>query len=296
MAPQAQAKGWTLFFLTAFITIPTGLVAGIFLQRSGLPAAFWRTVAPEPTPIPVHGPVVWSGPFVLLVVGQSNAANHGQPRGRAGAGSYAVSVNGLFRLEDPLPGSSGPGGSPWPHWAALQQRSRPGSQVVVAAIAQGSSAVADWIPGGVHAQRLPEVLHALRSQQLDVDAVVWHQGETEAWSSGDATAYAANLRRWIASVRALGINAPIYVCLTSRDGRGVINPAIRQAQASVWNSQERVYAGADTDSLGDAFRSDGVHFNARGLEAFAALLQRAMEQPSSQRATRLDDLPQSARP
>lgn len=108
--------------------------------------------------------------------------------------------------------------------------------MVVAAIAQGSSAVADWIPGGVHAQRLPEVLEALGRQALDVDAVIWHQGETESWSGGDAAAYAADLRRWIASVRALGIDAPIYVCLTSRDGHGVINPAIRQAQASVWNS------------------------------------------------------------
>lgn len=133
----------------------------------------------------------------------------------------------------------------------------------------------------MHARRLPEVLKALRSQQLEVDAVVWHQGETEAW---------------IASVRALGIDAPIYVCLTSRDGQGVINLGIRQAQASVWNSQERVFAGPDTDSLGDSLRSDRVHFNARGLEAFAVLLQHVMDQPSSQRAIRLDDLPQSARP
>lgn len=244
----------------------------------------------------LSAPPIWREPLVLLVAGQSNAANHGRPRGRAGAGSYALSTDGLFRLEDPLPGASGPGGSPWPHWAALHQQTRPGSQVVVAAIAQGSSAVADWIPGGVHAQRLPDVLNALRSQQLAVDAVVWHQGETEAWSRGDAAAYASNLRRWIASVRALGIDAPIYVCLTSRDGQGVINPAIRQAQASVWNSQQRVFAGVDTDSLGEAFRSDGVHFNGRGLEAFAALIDRAMKAPSSERATRLEDLPESTRP
>lgn len=246
--------------------------------------------------MPLVRPVSWIDPFVLLVAGQSNAANHGELRARTGAGTYAFAADGVYLLEDPLPGASGPGGSPWPHWAALQQRNRPGSQVVVAAIAQGSSAVADWIPGGVHAERLPEVLNALRSQQLGVDAVVWHQGETEAWSGGDAAAYAANLRRWITSVRALGINAPIYVCLTTRDSDGVINPAIRKAQASVWNIQERVFAGADTDSLGHAFRSDGVHFNAQGLEAFAALLKRAMDTPSGLRATRLEDLPKTPRP
>jgi len=288
-------KSWIHTWL--WLTVPLAFAVGVLAQRQGIPGAI-RTRLRDGAEFhrkSIAAPI-WRDPVVLLVAGQSNAANHGRPRGRAGAGSYALSTDGFFRLEDPLPGASGTGGSPWPHWAALQQRSRPGSQVVVAAIAQSSSAVADWIPGGVHAQRLPEVLKALRSQQLAVDAVVWHQGETEAWSGGDATAYAANLRSWIASVRALGINAPIYVCLTSRDGHGVINPAIRQAQASVWNSQERVFAGADTDSLGDGFRSDGVHFSARGLEAFAALLQRAMENPSSQRASRLDDLQQSARP
>ena len=276
------------FCLASFLL---GFTVGVVAQRAQVPTsilAAWYREKPENRNI--ENPV-WRDPFVLVVVGQSNVANHGRPRGRSGTGSYALAKDGLFRLEDPLPGASGPGGSPWPHWAALQQRSWPGSQVVVASVAQGSSAVFDWIPGGVHSQRLPDVLKALRQQQLDVDAVVWHQGETESWSGGDAAAYAANLRRWIASVRALGIKAPIFVCLTSRDGQGVINPAIRQAQASVWNSQQRVFAGADTDSLGDAFRSDGVHFNGRGLEAFATLLQEAMRAPTDQQATRLDDEP-----
>ena len=280
-----------------WLTLPLAFVLGMLAQRQGIPGSLHLFLSPiAETHSSLLEEPTWRDPVVLLVVGQSNAANHGLARGRAGSGSYALSPEGVFRLEDLLPGASGSGGSPWPHWAALQQRARPGCQVVVAAIAQGSSAVADWIPGGVHAQRLPDVLKALRSQQLAVDAVLWHQGETEAWSGGDAAAYAANLRRWIASVRALGIRVPIYVCLTSRDSQGVINPAIRLAQASVWNSQERVFAGADTDSLGNAFRGDGVHFNARGLEAFAALLQRATEKPSSQRATRLDDLPLSTRP
>ena len=186
-------------------------------QKAQLPAAFLATLNRKHLAVKIIESSVWRDPFVLVVVGQSNVANHGRPRGRSGTDNYAVSMNGVFQLEDPLPGASGPGGSPWPHWAALQQRSWPGSQVVVASVAQGSSAVSDWIPGGVHFQRLPDVLEALRQQQLDVDAVMWHQGETESWSGGDAAAYAANLSSWIASVRALGIKAPIFMCLTSRD-------------------------------------------------------------------------------
>jgi hypothetical protein len=159
-------------------------------------------------------------------------------------------------------------------------------QVVVASIAQGSSAVADWIGEGRHSKRLSELQRSLQIRGLEVDAVVWHQGETEAWSGADAVAYEKNLRRWIDSVRSLGIQAPIYVCLTSRDGEGVINPAIRQAQASVWNRKVAVYAGPDTDSLDGNYRSDGVHFNGRGLEAFAVLLHQAMTSRSDLQAPR----------
>ena len=140
----------------------------------------------------------WHDPFMLLVAGQSNAVNHGRPRRRAGSGSYAISDEGLFRLKIPCPEPAASAEPPWPHWAALQQRVRPGQEVVLAAIAQGSSAVADWIPVGEHAQRMPDVLKALRTLQLAVDAVVWHQGETEAWSCDDAFAYEANLHLWTA--------------------------------------------------------------------------------------------------
>lgn len=264
-------------------------LAGVMAQRAGLPRALLASIRPPDVRRPLLEPPIWRDPFVLLVAGQSNAANHGSPRGRAAAGSYALAAGGIYPLADPLPGASGSGGSPWPHWAALQQQARPGSQVVVAAIAQGSSAVSDWIDAGVHAARLPAVLAVLNRQHLAVDAVVWHQGETEAWSGGDPVTYAADLRRWLAAVRSMGITAPIYVCLTSRDRAGVINPAIRQAQASVWDRGARVFAGPDTDSLGDAYRSDGVHFNQQGLETFASLLQRAMAIPSDRRAPVLAD-------
>lgn len=273
-----------------WLAVPLAFALGVLAQRQGIPSVLRSrlSIGADSHQNTVTSPS-WRDPFVLLVAGQSNAANHGQPRGRAGAGAYALASEGLYRLEDPLPGASGPGGSPWSHWAALQQRSRPGAQVVVAAVAQGSSAVADWTPAGVHAQRLPAVLKTLRRQGLDVDAVVWHQGETEAWAGGDPNSYTSHLRRWIASVRELGIRAPIFVCLTSRDGQGVINPAIRQAQAAVWNHDARVFAGPDTDSLGEAFRIDGVHFNAHGLEAFARLLQQAMDTPSDNHAPRAGD-------
>jgi lysophospholipase L1-like esterase len=161
--------------------------------------------------------------------------------------------------------------------------------VVVASVAQGSSAVADWVDARPNAQRLAALLPELRRAGLTVDAVVWHQGETEAWSShADGSAYRRALQQWINSVRALGITAPIFICLTSRDGAGTINATIRQAQASVWDARRHVYAGVDTDSLGDKFRSDGVHFNGRGLDQFARLLNGALQRRSATDPVRFD--------
>lgn len=264
--------------------------AGALSHRSGLLGRIASIAAPDSgAPMPLGAVPAWKRPFVLVVAGQSNAANHGTPPARSGAGTFALAEGGLYPLVDPLPGASGSGGSPWSRWAALRRADQPDRDVIVAAVAQGSSAVADWVGNGPHAQRLAALLPQLRRTGLRVDAVVWHQGETEAWGShADGDAYRKGLQHWINSVRALGISAPIFICLTSRDGSGVINPTIRAAQASVWDARRQVFAGVDTDSLGDAFRSDGVHFNGRGLDQFARLLEQALQRRSASQAVSID--------
>lgn len=166
----------------------------------------------------------------------------------------------------------------------------PSAREVNASIAQGGSQVAYWIDGGLHSHRLPDLIAELNRQGLEVDAAVWHQGETEAWRGDNATGYASQLSAWIANVRRLGIMSPIYIYETTRDGQGVLNAAILEAQACVWSARSEVYAGADTDGLGSAFRSDSVHFNRRGQENFAAPMQRAMDHSSDLNALTLADL------
>lgn len=273
----------------AAIAVAT-FAAGAFSQRAGLLGRLASLASPATSDRrPLASKPTWHQPFVLIVAGQSNAANHGTPPARSGAGTYALAADGLYPLADPLPGASGTGGSPWSRWAALRRVAQPDRDVIVASVAQGSSAVTDWVGSGPHAQRLAALLPQLKRAGLQVDAVVWHQGETESWGSqADGISYRRSLQQWIDSVRALGITAPIVVCLTSRDGAGIINPTIRAAQASVWDARRHVYAGVDTDSLGDSFRSDGVHFNSRGLDQFARLLERALQQRSTTESVTFD--------
>jgi hypothetical protein len=282
-----RAKPRTLRLLLAIAAV--AFTAGVFSQRSGSLGRLVARLSPRSlAPQPLGDGPRWRMPFVLIAAGQSNAANHGRPPGRAGEGTYALAADGLYPLTDPLPGASGQGGSVWSRWAALRRARHPEQQVVVAAVAQGSSAVADWVGLGAHAKRIQQLLPQLKRQGLNVDAVVWIQGETEAWRpQASGLAYRSALNQWIDSIRSLDISAPIFICLTSRDGNGVINTTIRQAQASTWSESANVYAGVDIDSLGEPFRSDRVHFNERGLNEIAKLLEIAITSRSTTEATGL---------
>lgn len=89
-----------------------GLAGGWSLRGTGFGSWILRLVGLEQSHLasPRKAPEVTNS-FVILALGQSNAANHGRPRGRAGAGTYAFAADGFFACEDPLPGASGSGGS-----------------------------------------------------------------------------------------------------------------------------------------------------------------------------------------
>ncbi len=225
--------------------------------------------------------------YCLLALGQSNAANHGSTRANAGGNAYVLSRGTWFPAVDPIPGASSLGGSVWTRLAPRLLAREGQEAVVVSSIAQGSSYVRDWMPGGIHHPKLASAVSDFQSEGLEIDVVVWHQGESEAWNAAsDGTQYRRDLELVLRGIRDLGVDAPIFVCQTSRDAEGVVNEAVRQAQASVWSDSNRVFAGADTDSLGARFRADGVHFNDTGLGRFAALLDEAIQRCSVRDSTR----------
>jgi Carbohydrate esterase, sialic acid-specific acetylesterase len=265
-----------------------GFCLGVAFQKW---ISFGRIVAlfePDPVHQPLAQPPALADEtsLCILALGQSNAANYGSVRGRGGAGVFALHADRFYAAVDPLPGASGSGGSVWTRLAP-RLLSRPENQsVVIAAVAQGSSPVKSWQKDGDNSARIRSAIKSFHRNQLKIDLVVWHQGETEAWEpAADGEAYRRHLEAMIGSLRNEGVDAPVFICLATRDGHGVVNPAIRQAQAAVWNRGKQVFAGADTDSLGASFRADGVHFNEAGLERFAGLLDEAFQRRSDREAT-----------
>lgn len=277
-------------FRTLLLALGVGFCAGIAFQKwiavGTVVARLEKTILhPAIRPDPA---LQDSSTFSILSLGQSNVANHGESRGSAGPSVYCLHAGSFSQAIDPLPGASGNGGSVWTRLAPLLLR-KPGiSSVVISSVAQSGSGIDTWLPAGVNHPRATAAIQDFKDKSLQIDAVVWHQGETEAWGNSTLEeSYRRQLEGVIASLRAEGITAPVYVCQTSRDLAGVSNSAIRLAQSSVWNSELRIYAGADTDSLGPDFRWDGIHLNDAGLEKFSEILETAMDSKSTSNASRL---------
>jgi hypothetical protein len=212
--------------------------------------------------------------MVGLVTGQSNAGNYGPSHAFLPQPRVLNFFSGeLYRAKDPLPGSDGLGSTPWiPLGGMLVERGRYGT-VVFALAVRGGTSVRQWLPGWAMQRLVAQTVSDLRRAGLPPTHILWQQGETDAHVSRgfDYGSYQAAFHSFLASLRAAGVEAPVYVALATRTAGLGPDPGLRQAQQSLVNAADNVFAGPDADSLGDEFRTDGTHFNRAGLERLAAL-------------------------
>lgn len=217
--------------------------------------------------------------LVIAALGQSNAGNHVD---LPVAADHALPAYVWFRgrcypAADPLPGSSGEGGSLWTLLAHRLARVTGRPVVVIAGGADGSS-VASWADRTwFQARRMERAMQAAARNGLPADLVVWHQGETDSVAGTSAADYERDLRlvigRFAASARRdrEGRGALWLVFQASRCGAAsTVSEAIRSAQRAVATPERGVYPGPDTDALGDDWRTDGCHFNSVGRERIVA--------------------------
>jgi hypothetical protein len=218
-----------------------------------------RRPAPE---IPCAS-LVAQRPLVLLVLGQSNAANHGTGT------SPRPPVNTVFRghcfaEREPLAGGSGEGASLWPRVASSL-----GRPVVFAVAAVESTTIADWTKTGPLRRHLQSELQALGRSGPKVDLVLWQQGEADAKAGTTEAAYRKGLDALLALLDENGVHAPLVAALSTycpgSDGRQV-----RQAIRRFAGEHGRLVEGPDTDLLQGAMRSGGCHFSEAGLQAAAS--------------------------
>lgn len=205
--------------------------------------------------------------LVLLVLGQSNAANHAQSRAAGGAGVYSWYRGRCYAAVDPLPGATGTGGSVWTRLGPLLVqgvRGRAHDAVLWVPLAIDATSVAQWARHPRLVDGLQDTVRGLRSSGFEPAHVLWLQGEAEAFKATSAADYRRDFGQVLQRLRELGVQAPVWVAQASLCQQRS-NPAVRAAQALLPQQFEDVKAGPDMDALfAPALRFDGCHFSTQG--------------------------------
>lgn len=217
--------------------------------------------------------------IVLLVLGQSNAANYGNELFSSNCNkTYNFYQGNLFPLKDPLMGASGEGGSVWSRLANLLIENNFSKEIIIAPAAVGGTAIEQWIPGGSLNHLISETVNDLHTSNHEITHVLWHQGESNHSALSPNTSdiqnalnYKNNFNILVDYLRDLNVNSPIFIAQATRCGSRSIDIDLQNAQFELANDSLKIYNGPNTDLLGNEYRYDNCHFNAKGLNEHARL-------------------------
>ena len=229
------------------------------------------------------------GAAIILTVGQSNAANHGEARytPRRSVFNYNFFDNKCYLAADPLLGATGLGGSVWSRLGDLLIAQGTFEQVLFAPIAVNASSIQRWRPGGDLHSRIQRAVQGLRSYGLEPTHVLWHQGEADAMQRMEGVVYGRYLQEVIESFRSRGVGAPIYIAVASMCHNSG-SEQITRAQIEAAERNPMVFAGANSDRIDSlSLRYDGCHFSEQGLRQHAGLWLRALLSESHTESTKL---------
>lgn len=207
--------------------------------------------------------------LVILLLGQSNAANHGQTRGDPVANVFSFHDGHCYRAADPLPGATGDGGSVWMRLAPHLLRPGQVDAVLLAPLAVNSTSISQWNAHPLLLEGLQRMVGQLTHAGFHASMVLWHQGEAESFKGTSGDAYREGFAQMLQRLRQLGVDATVWVALATRC-QARSNTAVHAAQAELPRLHAGTRAGPDLDRLFDPYhRYDGCHFSTPGLEAAA---------------------------
>lgn len=217
---------------------------------------------------------------VFVTAGQSNSTNFGSERQKS-SGTLAVYFDGkkFTQAADPMPDSTGNGGTPWPILGDMISRTTR-APVCFRSATVNWLRVREWVPGAgsKNLERLVERVKWFGPS--GIRAVLWVQGEADtdgaASPSTTAEAYERDATAMIQSSREqLGWPVDWFVA-----GNSYIPPkgaeqwkpeaaAILSAQKALWD-KGIARRGPDTNDLVGGrealnYRPDSIHFGPRGL-------------------------------
>ncbi|HJU04298.1 MAG TPA: sialate O-acetylesterase [Nitrospiraceae bacterium] len=209
--------------------------------------------------------------MVALVIGQSHAANYGESPRTPKRDVYNFYKGNLYLAQDPLLGADHDGGSVWTRLGDILIERNLYDAVVFVPVALGGTEMARWHPGGDLHRSILDAIDHMHRQGLSPTHLLWHQGENDNLLKTGKDSYKRMFSEMLASIRAHGVNAPIYVSIATLCGKHKPYLPIQEAQAELIDRSVGIYPGPNTDTLGLEFRYDGCHFSDEGLDREAEL-------------------------
>ncbi|UVD57014.1 sialate O-acetylesterase [Rhizobium sp. Pop5] len=214
---------------------------------------------------------------VLLILGQSNAANEGGQRYRSNYGARVVNAfdKQCFIAASPLLGSTDTKGEYWTLLGNKLIASGQNDSVILAPLAYSGSEVARWATGGDLNPVLVDTTKQLQDSGYRITSVLWVQGEKDLVMSTTADAYQKRFMSMVDTLRQHGVAAPVYIsiaskCLEPSNGgfkEHIPDNAIVRAQLALSKSGHGIREGVNSDALLDGEdRYDDCHFGGTGAE------------------------------
>jgi hypothetical protein len=216
---------------------------------------------------------------VLLIAGQSNAANSGAQRHSTRHPDRVLNFMGgrCYVAASPLLGSNGFAGEYWTLMADELIDEGTFDRVILAPVAVGGSNIGQWAKSGaLNTSMIPLVQDLVTHYR--VTHVLWHQGESDFALKTDPARYKEQFLSFADTLRANAVDATVFVSTATRCLPGWSeHNATEMAQQELAADEPGFAPGVDTDKLLSAQdRYDDCHMADSGevktAKAWAAIL------------------------
>jgi hypothetical protein len=226
--------------------------------------------------VPCDG-IVAPSALVVLALGQSSAANHGEPS-TPGPLVPMVTEQGCLWASAPFPGATGKGGSIWTTLPSRLAELREHQIVLLSVLAIESSHIEEWVaPGSPLNQRLANHLNSMKQHGRPPQLILWDQGAADVRNKTSAQKYTDGLTRLADFVQLH--SGPVRILLSPTTiCRSPPARELHQVARSLAAQETRFGLGPILDEvLQPTDRYDGCHFNANGLAVAAREWAKAID-------------------
>ena len=178
------------------------------------------------------------------------------------------------KYKEPLAGADGRAGG-FGHISSdtiyfLKKNYNFSENIVFLGFSKGGTRAQDWA-SGTFANKFDFFLKKLKKDDIKIDYVLWHQGESEIKDANSI--YYQNyindiqliFQKFLKTSKKTKIGMALVSVCNSERSKSLIN-----SQRSIIQSNDRVFLTLNTDNLGSSYRYDGCHFNSLGASVIGA--------------------------